>query len=59
LPLLMGSSSGRLLRLRGRGLAQAGQRGDQLVEIRLVVPESLSEAEEALYGRLQQLAADL
>mgnify|MGYP003344299947 FL=1 len=54
-----GSSSGRLLRLRGRGLAQAGQRGDQLVEIRLVVPESLSEAEEALYGRLQQLAADL
>lgn len=54
-----GSSSGRLLRLRGRGLERDGQRGDQLVEIRLVVPEALTEAEEALYNRLQQLATDL
>lgn len=54
-----GSSSGRLLRLRGRGLERAGQRGDQLVEIRLVVPQVLTEAEEALYGRLQQLAAEI
>jgi curved DNA-binding protein len=54
-----GSSSGRLLRLRGRGLERGAQRGDQLVEIRLVVPEALSDAEEALYARLQQLAADL
>ena len=53
-----GSSSGRLLRLRGRGLEQGDQRGDQLVDIRLVVPQALSEAEEALYGRLQQLAAE-
>jgi DnaJ-class molecular chaperone len=50
-----GSSSGRLLRLRGRGLEQGRQRGDQLVEIRIVVPEELSDAEEALYRRLQQL----
>ena len=54
-----GSSSGRLLRLRGRGLQQSQQRGDQLVEIRLVVPSALTEAEEALYARLQQLAAEL
>ena len=54
-----GSSSGRLLRLRGRGLQQGQQRGDQLVEIRLVVPSALTEAEEALYARLQQLAAEL
>ena len=54
-----GSSSGRLLRLRGRGLEWAGQRGDQLVEIRLVVPQALTDAEEALYGRLQQLAAEI
>jgi curved DNA-binding protein len=54
-----GSSSGRLLRLRGRGLQHADQRGDQLVEIRIVVPSALTEAEEALYARLQQLAADL
>jgi DnaJ-class molecular chaperone len=54
-----GSSSGRLLRLRQRGLQLGEQRGDQLVEIRLVVPQALTEAEEALYGRLQQLAAEL
>ena len=53
-----GSSSGRLLRLRGRGLAQGERRGDQLVEIVIVVPETLSEAENALYRRLQELAAD-
>jgi len=54
-----GSSSGRLLRLRQRGMSLADQRGDQLVEIRLVVPQALTEAEEALYGRLQQLAGEL
>ena len=54
-----GSSSGRLLRLRARGLAHADQRGDQLVEIRLVVPQALTEAEEALYARLQQLAEEI
>ena len=54
-----GSSSGRLLRLRGRVLQQGDQRGDQLVEVRLVVPSALTEAEEALYARLQQLAAEL
>ncbi|MFM7651957.1 MAG: DnaJ domain-containing protein [Vulcanococcus sp.] len=54
-----GSSSGRLLRLRGRGLEWGGQRGDQLVEIRLVVPQALTDAEEALYRRLQQLAAEI
>ena len=53
-----GSSSGRLLRLRGRGLEWGSQRGDQLVEIRIVVPEELTEAEEALYRRLQQLASE-
>ena len=53
-----GSSSGRLLRLRGRGL-RAGERcGDQLVEVRIVVPTDLDEAEQALYRRLQQLAEE-
>jgi DnaJ-class molecular chaperone len=51
-----GSSSGRLLRLRGRGLVLDNRRGDQLVDIRIVVPEALSEAEAALYRRLQELA---
>jgi curved DNA-binding protein len=51
-----GSSSGRLLRLRGRGLRLEEQVGDQIVELRIVVPAQLSEAEEALYRRLQELA---
>jgi curved DNA-binding protein len=50
-----GSSTGRMLRLRGRGLALGEQSGDQLVEVRLVVPESLDEAQQALYGRLLEL----
>ena len=50
-----GSSSGRKIRLRGRGLAQAGgEKGDLLAEIRIVVPERLSERERELY---EQLAA--
>ena len=53
-----GSSSGRLLRLRGRGLRDAHQCGDQMVEIRIVVPDAISEAEEALYRRLLQLEHD-
>ncbi len=50
-----GSSSGRLLRLRGRGLALDDQVGDQLVQVRIVVPSDLDEAERALYGRLREL----
>ena len=53
-----GSSSGRLLRLRGRGQRRGEERGDQLVEIRLVVPQDLTEAEQALYRRLQELASE-
>jgi DnaJ-class molecular chaperone len=53
-----GSSSGRLLRLRGRGLESGGQRGDQLVEVRIVVEDSLDEAQQALYRRLRELAEE-
>ena len=53
-----GSSSGRLLRLRGRGLRDGERSGDQLVEVRIVVPGDLDEAEQALYRRLQQLAQE-
>jgi curved DNA-binding protein len=53
-----GSSSGRLLRLRGRGLRDGQRCGDQLVEVRIVVPTDLDEAEQALYRRLQQLAQE-
>lgn len=50
-----GSSSGRLLRLRSRGLSQGDEVGDQIVELRITVPASLGEAEQALYRRLLEL----
>ncbi len=53
-----GSSSGRLLRLRGRGLQLESERGDQLVEIVVVIPSDLGDAERALYRRLQELASE-
>jgi len=53
-----GSSSGRLLRLRGRGLRDGDLQGDQLVELRIVVPQEVSDAELALYRRLQELALE-
>ncbi len=53
-----GSSSGRLLRLRARGLRQGDEIGDQIVDIRIVVPPDLSEAEQALYRRLLELQSD-
>lgn len=49
------SSSGRLLRLRGRGQRSGERVGDQLVEVRIVVPERLSDAEDALFRRLREL----
>jgi len=49
-----------LLRLRGRGLQdETDERcGDQLVEIVVVIPADLGDAECALYRRLQELAAE-
>ena len=35
-----GSSSGKILRLRGRGVPGPGGAGDQLVELRIVVPKA-------------------
>ena len=53
-----GSSSGRLLRLRQRGLSDGERRRDQLVEIVIVIPADLGDAERALYQRLQELAIE-
>ena len=52
------SSSGRLLRLRGRGMEFEDLRGDQLVEVFVVIPAELSPSEEALYQRLQELSLE-
>jgi DnaJ-class molecular chaperone len=38
-----GASGGRTLRLRGRGAGRAGRRGDQLIELRVVMPDEIDE----------------
>lgn len=51
-----GSSSGRRLRIRGRGLATGdGAAGDLLVEIAITVPENPTAAERKLYEELGRL----
>jgi curved DNA-binding protein len=51
-----GSSSGRKIRLRGRGLAKSGgEKGDLLAEIRIVIPEPLTDRQRELYEQLAQL----
>ena len=52
------SSTGRLLRLRGRGLEYEKYRGDQIVEIIIVLPDNLSDSEVALYQRLNELSME-
>lgn len=53
-----GSSSGRVLRLRGQGWPKAdGSRGDELAEVRLTVPEELSDEQAGLYQQLLELEA--
>jgi curved DNA-binding protein len=54
-----GSQSGRTLRLRGQGWPRkTGGRGDQLVELRVTVPDTLTPEQRSAYERLQQLAAE-
>ena len=50
------SSTGRLLRLKGRGLIFGENIGDQFVEILVVIPADINDEEIALYTRLQELS---
>lgn len=50
------SSTGRMLRLKGRGLLYGDKIGDQYVEILVVMPADINEEEIALYTRLQELS---
>jgi curved DNA-binding protein len=47
-----GSSSGRKLRLAGKGLGGRGGRGDQLVRLMVQVPPSASDAQKELWEKL-------
>jgi curved DNA-binding protein len=52
-----GSSSGRRLRLRGRGLPkQAGGRGDLYASVQIAVPKRLSDEERELFERLASVS---
>jgi DnaJ-class molecular chaperone len=55
-----GTSSGAKLRLKGKGVldAQTGQRGDQLVVLKIVVPKILSESVRTLYEQLAKEIPD-
>lgn len=51
-----GVRSGQRLALRNKGyLTPAGNRGDQIVEIQLVIPKDLSDEERELYEKLRQV----
>ena len=53
-----GSQSGQKLRLRERGLPQrGGTRGDEYVELKIVVPKEPSEPERELYEQLKETSA--
>ncbi len=43
-----GTQGGRTFRIKGQGIEKGGARGDQLVEIRVDVPEKLSPEQEAM-----------
>ncbi|HXY69756.1 MAG TPA: DnaJ C-terminal domain-containing protein, partial [Gemmatimonadales bacterium] len=43
-----GTQGGRKFRIRGQGIEKGGERGDQLVEVQVEVPEKLSPEQEAL-----------
>jgi len=49
-----GTSSGRKLRLRGKGLGKGADKGDQLVRVMIEVPDSLTEKERGLWEQLAQ-----
>ena len=51
-----GSSSGRRIRLKGKGYPSNGERGDLYAEVRVEVPPSLSDEERALLERWAALS---
>ena len=52
-----GSSSGKRLRMRGMGLPRSGsERGDLIVELRVVVPENPTDAERAAFQELARVS---
>lgn len=52
-----GSSSGRRLRLKGKGVARSkGEAGDQYVRLKIVLPDKIDSGLEALAERWRQVS---
>lgn len=49
-----GTAPGKRFRIKGMGVAKGDQRGDQLVEIRVTMPEQLSADQEALFRKFAE-----
>ncbi len=47
-----GSQSGKMLRLKGRGLCSASHTGDQIVTLQIVIPEAKTEKEKEVYRKM-------
>ena len=56
LTLPAGTSSGKRFRVRGQGVASGSATGDLLVEVRVMVPERLTEEQAALMRRFAEAA---
>ena len=50
-----GSQGGNKLRLKGKGLSTAKRKGDQIVTLRIFVPEAKTEEQKALYREMATL----
>ncbi|MEB3212255.1 MAG: J domain-containing protein [Leptolyngbyaceae bacterium] len=50
-----GVQSGQKLRLAGKGYVDQGNRGDQIVELYVMIPTELSQRETDMYTRLRQI----
>ena len=50
-----GTSSGRRLRLAGKGLGPAKDRGDLLARVQIAVPKTLTDSQRQLYQQLREL----
>ncbi len=51
-----GSSSGKKLRLRDKGLGSGADKGDQFIRINIRMPEELAPEEKALWEKLQEIS---
>lgn len=51
-----GTSGGKKMRIRGKGLGSTSAKGDQIIRIQILVPEKLNIEEKALWEQLQEIS---